>query len=80
MHPDDVIIIVQEGEFQRCPHCRMFLKSITPRHVVSQTCRAQATRIQEREKVATLAQLARNVKFFVNGEYQKSLDFRIRLW
>jgi hypothetical protein len=58
----------------------MFLKSITPRHVVSQTCRAQATRIQEREKVATLAQLARNVKFFVNGEYQKSLDFRIRLW
>jgi hypothetical protein len=29
---------------------------------------AQATRVQEREKVASLAQLARNVKFFVNGE------------
>jgi hypothetical protein len=46
----------------------MFLKSVTPRHVVSQTCRAQAARIQEHEKIASLAQLARNVKFFVNGE------------
>jgi hypothetical protein len=46
----------------------MFLKSVTPTHVVSQTCRAQAACIQECEKVASLAQLARNVKFFVNGE------------
>jgi hypothetical protein len=51
----------------------MFLKSITPRHIVSQTCWAQATRIQECEKVATLAQLAHNVKFFVNGEPLKTV-------
>ena len=67
-HPDDVIVIVQEGEFTRCPHCRMFLKSITPRHVTSQTCRAQAARVQERERVVRLANMARNVKFYVNGE------------
>jgi hypothetical protein len=29
----------------------MFLKSVTPRHVVCQTCRAQAACIQECEKV-----------------------------
>jgi hypothetical protein len=46
----------------------MFLKYVTPRHVVSQTCQAQAAHIQEREKVASLAHLACNVKFFVNGE------------
>ena len=51
----------------------MFLKSITLRHVTSQTCRAQAARAQERERVVRLANMARNVKFYVNGEPIESI-------
>jgi hypothetical protein len=42
MHHEDSIIIVQEGELTRCPNCRMFVKAVTPRHVVGSWCCIQA--------------------------------------
>ncbi len=38
MHPNDVIVIVQEGEYPRCPYCRMFTRSVGPKHFVTKTC------------------------------------------
>jgi hypothetical protein len=66
MHHEDSIIIVQEGELTRCPNCRMFVKVVTPRHVVGSWCRIQAAQLQERERVARLANMARNIKFYIN--------------
>ncbi len=59
MHHEDAIIIVQEGELPRCPNCRMFVTSVTPRHVVgSAWCRIQPAWVQEHEQVARLASMA----------------------
>jgi hypothetical protein len=66
MHHEDSIIIVQEGELTRCPNCRMFVKAIMPRHVAGSWCCIQAARCQERERVARLANMARNIKFYIN--------------
>jgi hypothetical protein len=44
----------------------MFVKAIMPRHVAGSWCRIQAARRQERERVARLANMACNSKFYIN--------------
>jgi hypothetical protein len=66
MHHEDSIIIVQEGELTRCPNCQMFVKAIMPRHVAGSWCHIQAAQCQERERVARLANMAHNIKFYIN--------------
>jgi hypothetical protein len=74
LHSDDIFVIVQEGKFQCCPHCWMFLKSITPRHVACESnLLGQAALIQEHERISRLAHLTHNIKFFVNGNLSRKL-------
>jgi len=66
MHPSDVIIVVEEGEFPRCPHCKMFVKSVGPQHFASTFCRTQAARILEREQLGRQAMEACKLVFYVD--------------
>jgi hypothetical protein len=78
---EDSIIIVQEGELTRCPNCRMFVKVVTPRHVAGSWCRIQAARLQERERVARLANMARNIKFYINDTVIENVtEFKYLGW
>lgn len=65
MHDLDVIILLQEGELPRCPYCRMFLPNVGPKHFASKTCRNQAARVIERERLARQAVEATNLVFKV---------------
>jgi DNA-directed RNA polymerase subunit RPC12/RpoP len=66
-HPEDVIIIVQEGEYPRCPYCRMFVPKLGPRHFATKACQTQSARVQEKERIDRQANMARNVVFYVDG-------------
>jgi hypothetical protein len=66
MHHEDTIIIVQEGDLPRCPNCQMFVKAVTPRHVLGSWCCIQAAQVQECEWVARVANMAHNIRFYIN--------------
>ena len=55
MHDLDIVIILQEGEFPRCPFCRMFTRSVGPKHFATATCRSQTARVFERERITRQA-------------------------
>jgi tRNA(Ile2) C34 agmatinyltransferase TiaS len=59
MHPNDVIVIVQEGEYPCCPYCHLFTRSAGPKHFVTKTCQTQTACIEEWEHVARQARLLR---------------------
>jgi hypothetical protein len=44
----------------------MFVKVVTPRHIAGSWCHIQAAQLQECERVARLANVARNIKFYIN--------------
>jgi hypothetical protein len=54
----------------------MFVKAITPRHVVGSWCHIQAARRQERERVARLAKMARNIKFYIDTVIENVTEFK----
>jgi len=66
MHPSDMIIVVEEGEFPCCPHCKMFIKSVGPQHFATMFCRTQAACILERERLGRQAMKTHNFAFYVD--------------
>jgi hypothetical protein len=81
MHHEDSIIIVQEDELTECPNCQMFVKAITPRHVAGSWCCIQAARHREHERVARLANMARNIKFYINDTViENATEFKYLGW
>jgi hypothetical protein len=61
MHHEDTIIIVQEGELPWCPNCCTFVTD-----VVGSWCHIQAAQIHECEQLARLANIAHNIRFYIN--------------
>jgi hypothetical protein len=68
MHDSDVIVIVQEGKLPRCPYCRMFTRTVGKKHFATKTCRTQAARVMEHERVARQAMKANNIVFYVDND------------
>ena len=67
-HPDDTIVVQQEGLYQRCVRCNMFVQNAGTTHQATKTCQ-KATSRRERQKVATQhAEMKANVVFTVNGK------------
>jgi len=67
-HPDDTIVVQQEGLYQRCVRCNMFVQNAGTKHQATKTCQ-KATSRRERQKVATQhAEMKANVVFTVNGK------------
>ena len=67
LHCSDVIIILQEGELSRCPYCRMFVSNVGTKHFAMRTCRTQAARHAERDRLAGQAIEATNLVFYVGN-------------
>ena len=67
MHDLDTVIILQEGEFPCCPFCRMFTRSVGPKHFATATCRSQTARVLEHERITRQAAQANNIVFYING-------------
>ena len=74
MHTNDIIEIIQEGEYPRCPYCKMFTRSVGPKHFATSTCHTLAARVQDRERVARQAVEAKNVVFYVDGVTIKTVS------
>ena len=67
-HPDDTIVVQQEGLYPRCVRCNMFVQNVGTAHQATKTCQ-KATSRRERQKVATQhAEMKANVVFTVNGK------------
>jgi hypothetical protein len=67
-HPNDIIIIQQEGLLPQCTNCGIFQKSaLTERHTSSVECRKH-TKTKTKRKKEIIQQAAPNVKFLLGQE------------
>ena len=67
-HPEDIIIIMQEGLLPRCHECGLYQANVnTAKHLDSEDCK-KYTMIRNKRKFDLSQQAAKNVKFQVNGE------------
>jgi translation elongation factor EF-1alpha len=67
-HPEDTIVVEQEGEYPRCDSCGMFVADTGKKHKSTKMCKDATTR-REKQKVArTHATMERMVVFTINGE------------
>ena len=75
-HPEDTIIIEEEGPLPRCPRCRLFQKDVGPKHQSSMDCQRAAANYSRRLDAQTQA-TAQQACFYVNGQELKSTtEFR----
>jgi hypothetical protein len=67
-HPEDTIIIEEEGALQRCGKCCMFLTGRTnvAKHQTSEICQKGSSQREKREEDATRKQ-AGEIIFYING-------------
>jgi hypothetical protein len=74
MHPEDIIIIKQEGLLPRCHECGLFQANVnTARHLNSEDCKKYAT-IKNNKRFDLCQKGAKNVQFQVNGEKIKMVE------
>ena len=66
-HPDDLIMIFEEGLLPQCPRCHLRLRSVGNAHFASLTCRIQAKRLSERERFSKQVILANTASFSISG-------------
>ena len=66
-HPANIIVIKQEGLFSRCPHCGIFLKCITAKHLSSLECRRLTACCRKRHYVP-VQRAASLVVFHANNQ------------
>ena len=66
-HPNDVIVIRQEGSLPRCPNCRKFVRCITNVHLNSIDCR-RLTELRHQSDYILIQLAASKVVFNVNGQ------------
>jgi hypothetical protein len=77
-HPEDIVIIAQEGLLPQCPNCAIFQANAhTPQHQEFQECKK--TTINKKKRLQeTLQKAATNVQFFLGQEkIQKNCQFKI---
>ena len=67
-HPEDTIIIEEEGALQRCGKCCMFLTGLTnvAKHQTTKNCQKGSSQREKREEDATQKQ-ADEIIFYING-------------
>ncbi len=67
-HPEDTIIIEEEGALQRCGKCCMFLTGLTnvAKHQTTKNCQKGSSQREKREEDATRKQ-AGEIIFYING-------------
>ena len=73
-HPNDTIVIQEEGVLQRCERCYMF---VTTKHASdNETCR-QGTEQKKKREMDAGREEERNVKFHINGsEVENVTEFK----
>ena len=70
-HPEDTIIIADEGPLPQCPKCGLFQKNVDTKHQESLDCK-RFSGIKEKREQAKKQALASNFVFTINGTPIKS--------
>ena len=63
-HPNDVIIIEEEGKLPQCDKCGIFQKNVDEKHKASEDCK-KATKTQEARKAVKKQKLAKEFTFMI---------------
>jgi hypothetical protein len=66
-HPNDSILIIEDGTLPRCPNCGKFMHSISTKHFDTRECRRLTARRRQHRQFAEAQAAARNVQFYVDG-------------
>jgi hypothetical protein len=73
-HPDDTIVIEQEGRLPRCTSCNMFATTVGAAHQATKMCIEGTARRQKQTVARKHAELKANVEFMVNGKPIEIVD------
>lgn len=73
-HPNDIIIINEEGLLPRCTKCGLFQKNaMSQQHQNSEDCKKFTMRMTKRRQ-EIMQQAAGNVEFYINGQAVKKVS------
>lgn len=67
-HPEDTIVIEQEGRYPRCTSCNMFSKTVGAEHLATKMCKEATARRQKQAVAAEHEEIKANVVFTVDGK------------